>query len=314
MRSNKRYYWLKLKDDFFEDDTVAWLEEQENGKDYIIFYLKLCLKSLQDDGKLIRYVGEKLIPYDVRALSKLTNTSADTVAVAMKTFIEIGLIERLESGEIYLTQINEMIGSETDSAKRMRKKRILESTKIQELSTPSQCDTNVQKSDTDIDKDKELDKELKKESYSYSRKKKQKNVDEDDDSIKVTPGHFFENNGFGTISPHIRDQMNAVYDDFFEIGAKESDVSQLIIKALQRSLEYNARSWAYAEKILIGWLNKGYKTIQDVDAADKSYTASKEKYNQKTIGIYNQTFTKERDPILSEEELAEAEKYMEELI
>src|SRR5699024_10985421 len=111
--SNKKYYWLKLKDDFFEDDTIAWLEEQENGKDYVIFYLKLCLKSLQDDGKLIRYVGESLIPYDVKALSKLTNTAADTVAVAMKTFLQFGLIERLDTGEIYMKQINEMIGSET---------------------------------------------------------------------------------------------------------------------------------------------------------------------------------------------------------
>ena len=101
MSSGKIYYWLKLENDFFEDDTIAWIEEQENGKDYIIFYLKLILKSLQGDGYLIRYVGEKLIPYDIKALAKLTNTSPDTVAVAMKLFIEIGLISRLGSGEIY---------------------------------------------------------------------------------------------------------------------------------------------------------------------------------------------------------------------
>ncbi|HSH24709.1 MAG TPA: phage replisome organizer N-terminal domain-containing protein, partial [Massilibacterium sp.] len=104
MSKNKRYYWLKLKEDFFEDDTISWLEEQENGKDYVIFYLKLCLKSLKDEGQLIRYVGERLIPYDVKALAKITNTAPDTVAVAMQAFLDIGLIEHLETGEIYMTQ------------------------------------------------------------------------------------------------------------------------------------------------------------------------------------------------------------------
>ena len=121
--SNKKYYWLKLNENFFEDDTVAWIEEQENGKDYIIFYLKLCLKSLTDDGYLIRYVGEKLIPYDIKALSKLTNTDYDTVRVAMNLFLEVGIISQLDSGELYLNQINEMIGSETDAAQRKRKQR-----------------------------------------------------------------------------------------------------------------------------------------------------------------------------------------------
>ena len=124
--SNKRYYWLKLKEDFFEDDTIQWLEEQENGKEYVIFYLKLALKSLDGDGKLIRYVGETLLPYDVKALAKLTNTSPDTVAVAMKTFIDIGLVSRLEGGEIYMNQIQEMVGSETRAAESMRRLRAKE--------------------------------------------------------------------------------------------------------------------------------------------------------------------------------------------
>lgn len=124
--SNKRYYWLKLKDDFFEDDTIAWLEEQENGKDYVLFYLKLALKSLSEEGSLIRYVGERLIPYDTKALAKLTNTPVDTVAVAMKVFGEIGLVSVHETGEIYMNQINEMIGSETRQASIMRKNRVKE--------------------------------------------------------------------------------------------------------------------------------------------------------------------------------------------
>ena len=159
MSENKRYYWLKLDENFFEDDTIAWLEEQENGKDYVIFYLKLALKSLKDDGRLIRYVGETLIPYDVRALAKLTNTSPDTVAVSMKTFLEIGLVSQLESGEIYLNQIEEMVGSETDVAKRVRKHRAKKALGGCEKKELLQGNTSETKSNTEIEKERELEKE-----------------------------------------------------------------------------------------------------------------------------------------------------------
>lgn len=159
MSENKRYYWLKLDENFFEDDTIAWLEEQENGKDYVIFYLKLALKSLKDDGRLIRYVGETLIPYDVRALAKLTNTSPDTVAVSMKTFLEIGLVSQLESGEIYLNQIEEMVGSETDVAKRVRKHRAKKALGVGEKEELLQGNTSETKSNTEIEKERELEKE-----------------------------------------------------------------------------------------------------------------------------------------------------------
>lgn len=162
MSENKRYYWLKLDESFFEDDTIAWLEEQENGKDYVIFYLKLALKSLKDDGRLIRYVGETLIPYDVRALAKLTNTSPDTVAVSMKTFLEIGLVSQLESGEIYLNQIEEMVGSETDVAKRVRKHRAKKALGGGEKKELLQGNASETKSNTEKEKEKEreLEKEL----------------------------------------------------------------------------------------------------------------------------------------------------------
>lgn len=121
--SNKRYYWLKLKEDFFEDDTIAFIEEQENGKEYVIFYLKLVLKSLAREGHLIRYVGEMMMPYDIKALAKLTNTDFDTVRSAMDLFVQIGLITKLDTGEIYMNQIEEMIGTETNKAALMRELR-----------------------------------------------------------------------------------------------------------------------------------------------------------------------------------------------
>lgn len=120
---SKRYYWLKLKEDFFQDDIIEWLEEQANGKDYVLFYLKLCLKSLKNNGVLIRQVGNMLVPYDVEKLADITKTSVDTVAVALKVFEQIGLVDVQEGGQLYLTHLNNMVGSETAGAGRKRLQR-----------------------------------------------------------------------------------------------------------------------------------------------------------------------------------------------
>lgn len=120
MAKGNKYYWLKLKEDFFEDDVINWIEEQPNGKDYCLFYLKLCLKSLKSNGLLIRNVGNMLVPYDAKKLSDLTKTDIDTVTVAMDMFRKIGLVEILENGEIFMNQLNTMVGKETDYAEQKR--------------------------------------------------------------------------------------------------------------------------------------------------------------------------------------------------
>lgn len=130
MSENHRYYWLKLQETFFEDDTIDFIESQENGERYVLFYLKLCLKALKNEGKLIRYVGELLMPYDEVGIAKLTKTDVDTVRSALILFSKIGLIKRLDSGEIYLTQLNELIGTETSAAQRKRKQRINEKARL----------------------------------------------------------------------------------------------------------------------------------------------------------------------------------------
>ncbi|HGF7717861.1 TPA: phage replisome organizer N-terminal domain-containing protein, partial [Enterococcus faecium] len=125
-KQKKRYYWLKLKEDFFEEDTIEWLEEQPNGKEYCLFYLKLCLKSLKTEGLLVRNVGNLMIPYDPDSLARLTNSNADTVKVAMDLFNKIGLIKILDGGEIFMNQLSELVGSETESARQKRIQRARE--------------------------------------------------------------------------------------------------------------------------------------------------------------------------------------------
>lgn len=166
----KRYYWLKLKEDFFEEDTLEWLEEQENGKEYCLFYLKLCLKSLRTNGVLIRNVGNMLVPYDIKKLAELTNTDFDTAVVAMELFKRIGLVDVLDNGEIFMTQLQEMVGSETDKAIMMRKKRALEKQDGNNVTEAlPNCYTEKEK-EIDIEKEIEIDKEIKKKKKPASQK------------------------------------------------------------------------------------------------------------------------------------------------
>ena len=126
MSETKRYYWLKLPENFFDatdDETISFIEEQEGGSAYVLFYLKLLCKALRTDGTLIRLIGNRYVPYDEKSLSKLTNTPVDTVRCAVAILKEVGLLKQLDSGELYLTQINEFVGSETNKAVAMRKTR-----------------------------------------------------------------------------------------------------------------------------------------------------------------------------------------------
>ncbi len=118
--SDKRYYWLKLKDDFFEQDEVKIVENMQNGKDYIIFYLKLILKSINSNGEL-RF--KDTIPYNEEMLSTITNTNIDVVRSAVRLFEQLGMMEKWDDGTLFMTETRNMIGSESSSAARVRRHR-----------------------------------------------------------------------------------------------------------------------------------------------------------------------------------------------
>lgn len=128
-----KFYWLQLKEDFFEEDSIEWLEEQDNGHKYSLFYLKLCLKSLKSNGVLIRKVGNMLVPYDNKKLAEMTNTDIDTVIVAMELLKGIGLVQVLDNGELYITQLENMIGSTSKGALKKAQQRALKKEQDQVL-------------------------------------------------------------------------------------------------------------------------------------------------------------------------------------
>ncbi len=113
----KRFFWLKLHHDFFNRDEIRIIESQPNGKDYIIFYLKLMLKSINDNGKLL---FKDTIPYTPEMLASITNTSIDTVRVAIDAFAKLGLITVLDDGALFMQEVQKLVGSETPDAERKR--------------------------------------------------------------------------------------------------------------------------------------------------------------------------------------------------
>ena len=152
-----KFYWLQLKEDFFEDDAIEWLEEQKpNGRDYAYFYLKLCLKSLKSNGVLVRKVGKILIPYDNQKLAELTKMDFDTVTVAMELLKKIGLIQILDNGEIYINQLENLIGSKSIGAFKKQQQRLLSGQK--EDKCPPKIELELEEEDIPSSNDEEMKK------------------------------------------------------------------------------------------------------------------------------------------------------------
>lgn len=123
MAENGKYYWLKLKRDFFKRHDIRIIEEMPNGKDYILFYLKLLLESIDHEGSL-RF--SDTIPYNEQMLSVVTNTNIDIVRSAMKLFIELNMMSICDDKTIYMNEVEKLIGSETKWAEKKRLQRAKE--------------------------------------------------------------------------------------------------------------------------------------------------------------------------------------------
>jgi predicted phage replisome organizer len=163
MSDNQKYYYLKLKDNFFDQDNVKVLESLENGQIYSLIILKLYLKACKYDGQLKM---TPLIPYtidekQINILAKVINHDADHVKNAIKQGINLGLISILETKEIWMTEIQNFIGHSSTEGDRKRKYR-----KKIEMGQMSD------KRPPEIDIEKEIELEIEKEKDIESEKEK----------------------------------------------------------------------------------------------------------------------------------------------
>lgn len=120
MADNRKYYYLKLKDNFFESEELIILESMENGYIYSNILLKLYLKSLKNDGRLL---FNNKIPYNPTLIAKVIRHNPNDVEKALKIFEQLGLIEVLQNGTIYMSEIQSLIGKSSTEADRKREYR-----------------------------------------------------------------------------------------------------------------------------------------------------------------------------------------------
>jgi len=151
MDDQPKYYWLKLKRDFFKRHDTRIIEAMENGEKYILFYLKLLVESIDHSGNL-RF--SDTIPYNEKMLATITNTDIDIVRTAVKVFAELELMEQLDDGTLYMNQVCSMIGAETKFAEQKRKYRQAKQIEGRTLSRQKKTLSDKSKS---IELEKEID-------------------------------------------------------------------------------------------------------------------------------------------------------------
>jgi predicted phage replisome organizer len=139
--NTRRFFWFKLKNTFFDSDDMRLIEGQENGAQYIIFWQKLLLRAIdQVKPGLLRYKED--IPYDDKILSTVTKTDIDIVRSAIKLFTQLKMIEMRSNGDIWVPEIEDLVGSETSWAKykriERRKPRLLDN--VQDVSKKVQAE------------------------------------------------------------------------------------------------------------------------------------------------------------------------------
>ena len=161
-----RYYWLKLNRGFFKRHDIRIVEEMPNGKEYILFYLKLLCESVDHEGSL-RFNDE--IPYNEDMLATITNTNVDIVRSAVNVFTKLKMMEILSDGTIFMREISNMIGSaaNNDNANRQRKfrerKKQEQSTDLLQERYESVTKNNESKSkELEIEKEKDISIEKRK--------------------------------------------------------------------------------------------------------------------------------------------------------
>ena len=164
MSDNRKYYYLKLKESYFDDDAIVLLESMQDGVLYSNILLKLYLKSLKNGGKL--QLAEN-IPYTSQMIATITRQQVGTVERALQIFMKLGLVEPLQNGAFYMSNIELLIGQSSTEGERKRKARLaLQAQKALPETSADKCppdQADKRPPEIEIEIEKEIDIEIEKE-------------------------------------------------------------------------------------------------------------------------------------------------------
>ena len=212
MADKTKYYYLKIKENFFDSEYMKLLESMYNGYIYSNILMKMYLLSLKNGGKLMY---KDKIPYNSKMLSTILNHNVDILEKAIKVFKELNLIEVLDSGAIFMLDIQNYIGRSSDEADRKRAYRNqIETEKniLIEDKCPDKCQTNlsnIKDRDKDITKDIIINNNIYKQNFEK----------------------------FWKAYPKKRDKGNA--EKWFKKNKPNEELTNLMIKQIERFKDTN---------------------------------------------------------------------------
>ncbi|ENW6939075.1 phage replisome organizer N-terminal domain-containing protein [Listeria monocytogenes] len=277
--------WIKLSVNMFDDEKIKLLEKMPEGNQMLIVWIRLLALAGKTNDKGRIYLNEN-VPYTEDMLATLFNRDVGIIRVTLHTLQSFGMIQKTENGLIEIENwekhqnVDGMERVREQTRKRVEKHReAMRQNRIASGDSKGNKECNVTSSVTvtqsnAIDIDKELDKDI--------------NNNNSDLNFK----DFWEQNGFGMMLPIELEKLLAWVDDF--AGNRE-----IVMKALEVTSEQgaNKRNYAYVNKILKNWESRGFKTIADVDAAEKQRQIELEqKYNKPTYNKYNKPVKEEALP------------------
>jgi len=238
---NKRYYWIQLAQDFFKSKEMKLLRKIAGGDTHTIIYLKMMLISLEDGGH-IYYDG--LADNLAEEIALVIDENVEDIKITLIFLESKGLLTRNSDRDYFLEQVPEMVGSETASARRVRK--------FRENQLALQCNNDVTKRNGDIDIEKDIDTEI------------EKDVDENPVALIVEEYQ-------SRIAPLDGTQFE-ILKEFITLDGMEAKV---VLKAIGLAADNGKRNFSYVRAILTNWKNDGVLTIAAVDERERAYKESK---------------------------------------
>ena len=238
---NKRYYWIQLTQDFFKSKEMKLLRKIAGGDTHTIIYLKMMLISLEDGG-CIYYDG--LADNLAEEIALMIDENVEDIKITLLFLESKGLLTRKSDRDYFLEQVPEMVGSETASARRVRK--------FRENQLALQCNNDETKRNGDIDIEKDIDTEI------------EKDVDENPVALIVEE--------YQSRIAQLDGTQFEILKEFITLDGMEAKV---VLKAIGLAADNGKRNFSYIRAILTNWKNDGVLTIAAVDERERAYKESK---------------------------------------
>lgn len=155
--NEKRFYWIKLKTDFFGREDIDFLLSQENGSDYVILYQMLCVQNANNEGRLENKIGEITIPYNIEKIVRdCKHFDIEIVNKAMELYKKLGLIYQEQDNILVISKFSEMVGSESATPTAIRQKRFRNNQKSKSVTNSNDNSNDIDNDNKVIDNNEEI--------------------------------------------------------------------------------------------------------------------------------------------------------------